>query len=117
MITETKEIYKCEHCRKLYQIKRFAEAHEKSCTKNPDNFRACLTCTHPIKKDVTFSYDTFQGEDERTVRILYCPVKEMYIHPPSVEHKGTAFELGDYLNEPMPKVCDRMIDYTDPKNW
>lgn len=31
MITETKEICKCEYCRKLYQLKRFAEGHEEVC--------------------------------------------------------------------------------------
>ena len=118
MITETKEVYKCEHCRKLYQIKRFAEAHEKSCNKNPDNFRACHSCIHLVKKPITIQYDeNGYGTDERTVDILYCPVIGTYLYPPKVEHKDNAFELGDELNSPMPKECEEQQDWTDPKNW
>lgn len=118
MIIETKEIYKCEHCRRLYQLKRFAEAHEKSCRKNPDNFRACHSCSHIVKKDIMIYEDTFQGEMERHLSLLYCPIKEMYIYPPSVEHKGTSFDLGDEgLNNPMPKECDKQDNYNDPINW
>lgn len=52
MIIQTKEIYKCEYCRKIYQIKRFAESHEKMCKKNPENNRACFGCNFLQKKEV-----------------------------------------------------------------
>jgi len=107
MITETKEIYKCEHCRKLYQIKRFAETHEKSCTKNPDNWRACHQCTHLGKRTTTIYYDTgYGGEQEEKLDLLYCSKLDTFIYPPSVEHKGNCHELGDDTNKPMPKECE-----------
>lgn len=69
MITQTKEIYKCEHCRKLYQIKRFTELHEKMCNKNPENQRACFTCKFLEKKETALCYDSpIGGEITRTVK-------------------------------------------------
>jgi hypothetical protein len=54
MITETKTIYKCEHCRKLYQVKAAAERHENKCKRRPDYQRACFGCAFITKKDVEF---------------------------------------------------------------
>lgn len=110
MITETKEIYKCEHCRKVYQVKRFAEVHEISCMKNPDNKRACFGCKHMNKRDYVLYYDTPMGEATRTVNLCHCAKKEIFLYPPKVEHKGTSFELGDEFNEPMPKDCSDFVE-------
>lgn len=60
MITSIIECYKCEYCRKFYQIKRFAENHEKSCKKNPANDRACFGCKYLNKKDI--EYDSSHPE-------------------------------------------------------
>lgn len=104
MITETKEIYKCEHCRKLYQLKRFAEAHEKKCFKNPENERACFGCVHLGKKETLQYYDTYRGEQTRKIDVFYCDKKEVYLFPPSVAHKGNQIEIEN--NEQMPTVCE-----------
>lgn len=117
MIIETKEVYKCEHCKKLYQRKDAAAKHETSCNKNPDNFRACHSCVHLIKQDQVIYEDAGHGETKREVNLLYCPVIGTYLYPPKVEQKGNAFELGDELNSPMPKECGEQQDWTDPKNW
>ena len=53
MKTETKEIYKCEHCNKLYQLKNWCLVHEKACSKNPDNDRACFGCQYLTKQNET----------------------------------------------------------------
>jgi len=52
MKTEYKEIYKCDYCNKLYQIKSYAIKHEKICQKNPINYRPCLSCEYLIKKTI-----------------------------------------------------------------
>jgi len=68
MKIETKEIYKCEHCNKLYQIKSKCLEHEKTCSKNPDNQRACFGCRHLEKKNYTIYEDhPYSGELERKV--------------------------------------------------
>lgn len=110
MITETKEIYKCEYCRRVYQIKRFAEAHEISCVKNPDNHRACFGCKHLNKRDHVLHCNTPIGEFTRTVNICHCAKKGIFLYPPKVEHKETSFDLGNELNEPMPKNCPDFVE-------
>ena len=111
MITETKEIYKCEHCRKIYQIKRFAEAHEEMCKKNPENKRACFGCKFLEKKETTLYQDHPMGGEYTYKRdLLFCNKKEIYVYPPIVEFKGNEIDLGDETNEPMPKDCQLFIE-------
>jgi len=114
MKTEIKEVYKCEHCNKLYQIKRYALEHEKSCSKNPENKKACLDgCTFLIKKDakVYIGIDHYYtGEpvyENRT--LLYCEHKKIFLYPPKSEHKQnyyTEFYDEENENKPMPMTCD-----------
>jgi len=50
MKSEFKEIYKCDHCNKLYQRKHACIKHEIACHKNPENHRVCFGCMHLCKK-------------------------------------------------------------------
>ena len=113
MKTETREIYKCEHCNKLYQRKSFAIKHEIACSKNPENKRACLDgCEFLTKKDTKVYIgieDCHSGEPIYESRSLcYCSKKEVFLYPPKVEHKGNAYtEFYDEEkeNNPMPIEC------------
>jgi len=111
MKIETKEIYKCEYCNKLYQIKRFCEQHEIVCHKNPDNYRQCLDyCPYLTKKDATVYFDNYRGEEEATVAVFYCEKRDCYLYPPKVEHKNNAYDIDN--NEPMPKNdCKVYIEF------
>jgi hypothetical protein len=114
MKIETREVYKCDHCRKLYQIKSSAERHEKLCSKNPKNQRPCFTCIHLDKREATTSGYYFNGNEwERPVKVLFCTAKDIFIHTPQNEIKGNAFDLGDELNEPMPVECERFKHFSD----
>jgi hypothetical protein len=111
MIVEVKEIYKCEHCRKIYQNKRFAILHEEMCKKNPENKRACFGCKNLSKKEKVLYYDhPMGGEITRTFELCHCSKKDCFVYPPEVEHKGSALDLGDEFNEPMPKQCEFYIE-------
>lgn len=107
MKTETREIYKCDFCRRLYQIKKFAALHEKCCNKNPENQRACLECQHLKKKNFDFYYDTCDGEDYRTISLFHCDKINAFLHLPKNEHKGNVIDTGDDSNIPMRKECDK----------
>ncbi len=101
--------FKCDFCSKLYQLERFAISHEKSCTKNPENDRACFNCSNLSKE----SFEIDNGDEYHRpfqVKLLYCKAKKICVHPPSVEYKGNAIETGE-PNDPMPKECDQF------KNW
>lgn len=114
MKTETKEIYKCDHCNKLYQVKRFAIQHELICNKNPENSRPCLSCPMLEKKQTTVCFDAqYGGEDERKINVLYCSRKKIFLHLPKNQIKNNAFNLGDETNHPMPKECK---EYNDSLN-
>ncbi len=116
MKTETKEIYKCEYCNKLYQLKRFALLHEQYCHKNPENFRKCLNCSHLVKKEVIIYSDTPVGEMERGVQLFFCSKIYSFLYPPKVEIKKNHFELGDYSNKPMRKKCVYFSDSSENAN-
>jgi hypothetical protein len=111
MIIETKEIYKCEYCRKIYQRKNFAELHEVICKKNPLNNRACFGCKFLLKKETTIYVDhPVMGEFTYKKDLLFCNKKRIYVYPPIVEYKGNAVDLGNEFNETMPKKCDLYAD-------
>lgn len=106
MKIEIKEIYKCDHCNKLYQIKSWAEQHEEGCNKNPDNFRACFGCKHLCKKNVDYWFDTYHGEDSKDVLVFYCEKIDSCLYPPKVELAKKWFDFGDINNQPMKKKCE-----------
>jgi hypothetical protein len=113
MITQIKEIYRCEHCNKLYQIKNACAKHEELCLKNPKNFRACLNgCVHLNKKTTEISYDAPDGgERYREVELLHCDKLNTFLYPPKVEAKKNWYETSDTENNPMPKVCKDFTGY------
>jgi len=106
MITEIKEIYKCDFCNRWYQRKHFAELHEKSCIKNPDNYRRCLDACHNLEKRSAHPVDVNYIGDEDSFYLLYCKAKEIFLYPPKVEHRKSWFELDNEKNEPMVKECN-----------
>lgn len=108
MITETREIYKCEYCKKIYQKKHSCVKHEAGCRKRPDYIRPCHGCIilDKIKKTIFAGYyDDYDNECTKDVEVLFCKSKNCYIHPPSVEAKGNAIDFGDKPNIVMPKDC------------
>lgn len=103
--------YKCEHCRRLFQVERYAIKHEASCKKNPLNIRACFDCKfcEKMKADVLLNYgDEFGRQVEAYRDLFYCSKKDEYLLPPKAEHKGNAYET-DKSNEPMPLSCELKI--------
>ena len=98
--------YFCSHCNKLYQRKHACLNHEKICYSNPDAQRACYVCIHLKKKDITHHYDTYCGASYETINIFHCNKLNKFVYPPNVEQKKNWFDLGDEINEPMPKKCN-----------
>ncbi len=121
MIIETREIYKCEHCRKMYQVKSACEKHESGCKKNPANYRPCLDyCLHVSKKPFTYVIDTSYYEEDRIVNVLYCEKLKKGVCPPSRDPYDVLYDKNsnEIENTVMPKKCD---DYkslsSDPLPW
>ena len=108
MKTIIKPVYYCDYCKKHFISKYFAEKHEISCHKNPKNDRACFNCKYLARETFDYCFDTGFGESSRKVDILFCNKLEIGVYPPKVEIKKNFFDFGDFLNEPMPKNCDKI---------
>lgn len=107
MKTEVREIYKCDHCNKLYQIKNACIIHERGCNKNPDNYRVCLSCRHLEKVEETIYHDTpYGGQNSQEVYLFYCKKIESFLYPPKVEQKENWFETDPVDNKPMLRNCE-----------
>lgn len=113
MKTEIKEIYKCEYCNKLYQIKSACENHELACRKNPANFRPCYSCFNLEKKEALIysGYDDYYTYEPVNVPrdFFFCTKNQIFLYTPQNEIKGnfdhTDTEGGIFKNHPMPKKC------------
>ena len=114
MKIQTKEIYKCDHCNKLYQRAWLCKKHELSCKKRPDYLRPCHSCKvlKKVRTTAWSNYSDMNGDqEERIVEVLFCEKIDCFIHPPSVAAKGNAFEMGDKSNVEMPKNCEFYIEH------
>ena len=111
MKIETREIYKCDYCNKLYQIKNRCADHEKVCSKNPKNDRPCFGCRYLSTKKHTYYIEQYDWEEKRTVELMYCEKVATFIYPPKVEHKNNWIETEEPENRPMPKNCDHYDNF------
>ncbi len=101
----TKTMYKCDHCNKWYQRKHACINHEEICFNNPENSRPCFSCHYLEKVKYDLFYDTFNGESKREIEIFQCQKTKKYLHTPQNEIKNNMYELGNDLNESMPRNC------------
>lgn len=114
MKTEIKEIYKCDFCNKLYQIKKACVIHEKGCKKRPDYLRPCHSCQILTKKTVTV--ESFYYGCDISASLLYCDKLKTYIYPPSVATKGNQYDTNDITNIEMPKECEHHTNHNYIEN-
>ena len=117
MKRETKEIYKCDFCSRWYQRKHFAEAHEKSCTRNPDNYRRCLDGCKNLVKNTAYHVDVNYIGDEDGFYLLYCKAKKVFLYPPKIEHRKSWIELDNEKNNPMVIECDLYDGNSTTSDW
>lgn len=119
MITETREIYKCQHCRKVYQIKHYCESHELQCKNNPDNFMICHDCKHSEKKTVRIcklvgclgeNMGVSETEEYRNQRMIHCKERDLYVYPNWLSNPVQQEEMpNEEENIVMPNKCDHFV--------
>jgi len=108
MKIETREIYKCDFCRKLYQVKTACEKHELYCNSNPDNKTICHDCEHCNVRTVTvpLGYGDMNGNEVEGERALFhCNKLDEYLLPLKAQRKGNAYQTNE-SNNPMRKECE-----------
>lgn len=72
---EVREIFRCEHCGKVYLIERYCVPHEDVCKKNPLNTHPCFDCKHCEGSDeqVGCDYHPYMGEyDTKEIVPWFC---------------------------------------------
>ncbi len=110
MKTETKTIYKCEYCNKLYQMKHYCLKHEERCTRNPENHRPCYLCEHLSMERLKVIYvdyrHGYEEQVEHEANALFCNKKQTGVYQPKNEQKDNMYTLSDFENEPMPRECE-----------
>lgn len=75
MIEETRTVYFCSYCKKMYKSKRWCLYHEKICYKNDNNKDYCYDCTHC---DEVTIYNEYYGS-EVSQNSLFCSAKNVYL--------------------------------------
>jgi len=102
MIVRKMTVYRCEHCRRLFEKRPAAVKHEDRCKKNPDNFRNCFSCKNLIKTKASLV------DDGREVETLFCNARKVFLHTPINVKKGRIYDTGE-LSYPMPIECDLFV--------
>lgn len=109
MKVETREIYRCGFCNKIYLRKHFCEKHEGKCRKNPGNYQPCLDgCAHADKKELVYVRETPYTSEEVKVSVMYCSKKEEAVCPFWVNAYDVLYDddSNEILNYYMPKECE-----------
>lgn len=75
MITKTKEVYYCDHCKKHGLSKYLMTKHEKFCGSNPANRHACYQDCKHLKTATRSTDDTCKGST-----YFYCDKVGKMLH-------------------------------------
>ena len=102
MEEKLKRIYRCDYCRKIYQVKAWAVVHEKRCYNNPENDRPCFSCESLEKRKTTVWFE----DQENKWSLFFCKESGEFLIPPISAHRGKCCVLdSDLVNVLMPKKC------------
>ena len=112
MKTETREIYKCDHCRKVYQVKNACAIHEFNCTRNPKNIAACGGCVFMEERPTEYFYDTGYGESSAKSTKFHCKKLDKDMYPYKAIRLGLLDKYPEQFEEQeqMPTTCEHRDD-------
>jgi len=108
---ENKTLYVCDFCKKKLFIKSAMEKHEKFCSMNPTNYKACSGCLHleEIQYEIDLGDDYYNNPITRLVKTFNCKLLNQKMYPTKVERLDLInkypYQFSDQA--PMPKECDK----------
>lgn len=112
--TENVTIYKCEFCKKKYFRKHACEGHEKYCSSNPENEKACSGCVFLEETKVEYDVDNYEygGYQTRYSNGFKCLKKDQLLYPLKAERLDLPNRYPETFEDqlPMPKDCDLRDD-------
>lgn len=108
MITiQNTTLYKCEYCRKKYEVKSACENHIPYCPKNPENKHKCFQgCANLIKTEKRVDIGDSWGR-EPLCTFFTCKVTGVEMYSYIAERLGLGIALE---GERMPLKCESYID-------
>jgi len=112
-------LYICEHCGKKMFRKYAMEQHEKWCSLNPENRRACEGCEHLQETTIEVSYGHYDGSvTYHNAKAFRCTKLDKLLYPLKVEQRGLLEKYPETFEDqqPMPKTCEYKTNTADYYN-
>ena len=116
-------VYNCDHCNKRYVKKVAAESHENLCSRNPENFMACLGCENLVIHDEEYYVEKFRGRmtdggddfDTRTCKAFFCKKLQTEMYPHKAVQKGLLEKYPESFEDKikMPVTCEFYVKIDD----
>ncbi len=102
-------VFKCDHCSKKMFRGHAMVNHEKWCTSNPKNFKACSGCSFLEETVNRYDVDTHDGWYTRKSKAFKCTKKDILVYPLKVEKKGLLEKYPETFEDqiPMPRECNQ----------
>jgi len=90
------------------------EAHEKKCSRNPSNIRACFFCSNCVRVNIHYEPNVSYYQEDNLLHSssFKCKAKDIFMYPPKFENSGKGgvcyaeYNGKEITQEPMPKECD-----------
>lgn len=101
--------YRCEFCKKEYQVGAACKVHEIRCVNNPDNKIACIGCDFIQTVEKGVGYENDYGYTEmKSSNGFFCKKKGIGMYPPKAVHKDLIRRFPETFKgeERMPTECN-----------
>ncbi len=76
MKTKTMEVYFCDYCNKLYQLRHACEKHEQYCKKSPANQHKCFEFCEHLERTLAYAGGSIEFVCEVTGKSMYSYIAE-----------------------------------------
>lgn len=108
MIIKTVPVYTCEHCKRKMFRRHSMVSHEKWCTSNPSNIKACSNCSFIESVEHEYYTDGDYGDNRVRTNKFHCKALDKFMYPMKAERKGLVEKYPATFEDqvPMPKYCN-----------
>lgn len=112
IVKENVTVYRCEHCNKKLFKKQAMELHEKWCSKNPSNAKACSLCSFLKETTIEYTVERYNGFGDASIdkkaKAFQCTKLNKMLYPLKVQKLGLDKKYPETFEtqEPMPKECE-----------
>lgn len=106
MQIETKQIFRCDFCKKKMFIKKAMEKHEQFCQKNLANVPACFDCVYLTTSEIVEESHSYEAPDFTRKLPFVCSKKDQLIMHNKKSEVLKRRWIKDLESELMPSNCE-----------